>query len=900
MLGEVAHMTTGFGQLLQQYRVAAGLTQELLAELAGLSTRGISDLERGVNTRPRSYTLQQLARALSLSPDDRERLEDAARVRPDATGPLEGRPTGGYLGALPSGPLIGRSAELDRLVRMVPSHSRAEGAFVLIGGEPGMGKTRLAQEIWQLLLHRQYRVAGGRCYQSESHTPYTPFYEALGSLFSALPAGGRERALAAQPELRALLPGVCEPLPEMQLDEPHLFHAVSSFLASLAAEVPTGVLLDDLHWADESSLRLLAYLVRHTRPAQLLLLGTYRTTEASLDHPLELLRISLTRESLLDHVVLEPLDWLETRQLASALLGDATIADAVARRLWSVAEGNPFYTEQVVRDAVEQGILDRFATEPDSWRVPTGVRDLVNQRLSRLDSGVQSALREASVLGQTFTFEDLQGMTSREYEDLDNALDLALGAGFIRGVGSSGYSFHAVTQRVLYESVLPHRRRRLHGAAGQAISRGREGETRRRSGEIAAHFRLAGDAHNAYRWQRMAGDEAMQMHAHAEAEDGYLACLELARACDDRPAEAAAFERLGGLYQLWADHVKAIAAYDDALRLLPPGPSVERVALFRRIAQVRAAQGLADAAEAAFGDAEAALGERQPDRSTDWDRGWIDVQADRADLLYMRGETEKLVDLVGRLRRVVDAAGTASQRIRFFDTETLVELRRERYRGSQQAVERARRFLALVESESQPSARAHSGLGFVLLWQGQLDQAALHLTTALQMAQSSGDRARQSMALAYLGVLARKQGDVQRVQTLSGELRALATASANRSYLGVAMGNQAWVHLRRREVALARTLACSALEAWGGTDLGAYPFQWLALWPLLAVDLSVGRTDAAMRAARGLLATELQPPPQELVEGLEAACARWADGDAAGGSALLGRVVTDASAGGYT
>src|SRR5207302_10264014 len=125
------------------------------------------------------------------------------------------------------------------------------------------------------------------------------------------------------------------------------------------------------------------------------------------------LRIALSREGLVQQLALTQLTEAETAQLASSLLGNEALDEPVARWLWMVAEGNPFYTEQMVRDAVERSGAHKLVPGPDTSAVPAGVRDLVGQRLARLNPATQAVLREASILGQTFSFDDLQGITER-------------------------------------------------------------------------------------------------------------------------------------------------------------------------------------------------------------------------------------------------------------------------------------------------------------------------------------------------------------------------------------------------------------------------------------------------------------------------------------------------------
>ena len=280
-----SHPESAFALLLQSYRLAAGFTQEDLAERAGLSTRGISDLERGLILRPQARTARLIAEALGLAAYDREVFLDTARQRSArrtarlAPSPL---PSGSYLGAVPIGPLIGRRMEMERISEFVADALRGDSQFILLSGEPGIGKTRLAQEAMLLLRERGFLVATGRCYEAESGAPFYPFLELLAKLYQAAPEGIRALVPDRWPYVARLLPGeglVAPPAVGDRQDRQRLFRAVTGFVEALATESPVAILMDDLHWADRSSLNLLKHVVRQAQGRRILVLGTHRTLD---------------------------------------------------------------------------------------------------------------------------------------------------------------------------------------------------------------------------------------------------------------------------------------------------------------------------------------------------------------------------------------------------------------------------------------------------------------------------------------------------------------------------------------------------------------------------------------------------------------------------------------------
>lgn len=498
-------------------------------------------------------------------------------------------PTGGFLGALPAGRLVGRNQEMTNVLAAVDATTGGAGRLVLLAGEPGVGKTRLAQEATVALYERGFLIAAGRCYEPQSAVPHYPFLEALARVFSTAPVTIRADAPKRWPYLGRILPDLIttHPVPSQSGDDqPRLFRSVAGFLEKVAAERPLAILLDDLHWADGSSLDLLHHLARELRDRPVFLLGTYRDVEVGRQHPLEAVLRDLGREGLVERIDVRRLEEDGTRALIAAAMNEPDISDEFGDLIFRRTEGNPFFVQQVLRVLVErgdvfrrEGIWDRKRIE--EIEVPESIRSVIGQRLLRLSNPAQEVLHEASVLGQSFEFEPLLAMSGRLEREVEDALEEATAAGLVHEAGRDGYSFdHALTQQSLYGELSSRRLRRLHLAAGEALE-ARLGRTRRaedsvRAAELAWHFLAGDDAKRALRWSLAAGDAAEKMFAHFEAEGQYRAALELARESGDQQGEARATERLGAVLSVQS-------RYDEALRSLE-----EAAALYQRIGDVEA------------------------------------------------------------------------------------------------------------------------------------------------------------------------------------------------------------------------------------------------------------------------------------------------------------------------
>jgi tetratricopeptide (TPR) repeat protein len=447
----------------------------------------------------------------------------------------------------------------------------------MLAGEPGVGKTRLAQEVTVAARARGFLVASGRCYEPERSVPYYPFLEGLTTVYDGTLASIRADVHRRWSYLEWLLPNRPQALSGTEMGgqdvQQRLFWAVSGFLRAVATAAPVALLLDDVQWADESSLKLLQHMARQTRGSRVLLLGTYRDIEVGRQQQLERTLHDLHREGLLEEIRVRRLEQDGTAALAAALLGETEVSSEFAKLVHEHTDGNPFFTQEVMRALVERGDVfyrdgswDRLAVE--EIEIPRSVRSAIGERVSRLNEQAQEILHEASVLGQAFDFDDLWRIGKRTEEGVEEALEDALGAMLIRPTGKDEYTFnHALTQQTLYAELAPRRRNRLHAQVGEALAELPEAARRPRAAQIAWHFLQADKSDRALPFAILAGDEAEAVFAHGEAENQYRTALELARELGDRDREAEALEKLGTVFRI-------VARYSEALEVLERAASL--------------------------------------------------------------------------------------------------------------------------------------------------------------------------------------------------------------------------------------------------------------------------------------------------------------------------------------
>ncbi len=428
------------------------------------------------------------------------------------------------------GPFVGRGDELERL--STAWHTALAGGTnaMLIAGEPGVGKTRLAGEWSRQAYDQGALVIYGRC-DEDLGAPYQPFAEALRSLVPCLGAGAL-RGLRGVEALLTLVPGLIDVLPDVSAptradpdtERYALFDAVVGLLAMASASAPVVLILDDLHWAAKPTLLLLRHLLRFGEHARVQIIGTYRSTDLDRSHPLAAMLADLHRDGTANRLALSGLDEEDvTAYVAEAGYNDEELARALA----SVTGGNPFFLIEALRHVDESG--GRW----DQSTLPQGVREAVSRRLSRLPAEANKALAAAAVVGSRFALELVERVVG---DDLVDAFDEACKAGIVIEEAGGRYRFnHAIVRQSLLAELPSVRRMRLHQRIATTLE-DEPGADDELLAELAYHYfecAWAGNAAKAVEYCRRAADQAMARLAYEGAADLYDRALHALEEIDE-------------------------------------------------------------------------------------------------------------------------------------------------------------------------------------------------------------------------------------------------------------------------------------------------------------------------------------------------------------------------------
>ena len=507
------------------------------------------------------------------------------------------------------GPFVGRESEQADLLRSIREAAAGRGAFILLGGEAGVGKSRLAEEA--LMAARQLGCLAlvGRCYEQEATQPLIPYVEVLEEAARLLPAPVFRDAIGrTAPELARLMPELHRLFPEMppalelpnELRQRFLFNNVREFLTRCSRVTPLVMFLDDLQWADESTLQLTQHLAPHLNTMRVFIIGAYREVDLAPAHPvthvlnqlLQRVRRQPRQTLLRQHPLTRALDQLVGQRVARliplgplpeaavgsflAALGRRDPPSKLARKFFDETGGNPFFIEELFRYLSEERRLfdaqgnwhrDVDAEEID---VPAGVRLVISRRLQRVSSKTHNVLTSAAVIGRHFELDLLEAVADVNSDTLTAALEEAEQAHLLKGPSGRQERRWRFAHQLICQTLttaLPHvRRQRLHLRVAAAMERLDSG-SRTYISDIAHHLYSAGpvaDAPKTARALTAAGYAAHAVYATDEALQHYRRAVEILKETGgDESDRLDVQERLADLLALIGDRMGAMEHYQE-------------------------------------------------------------------------------------------------------------------------------------------------------------------------------------------------------------------------------------------------------------------------------------------------------------------------------------------------
>src|SRR6476659_2684175 len=415
------------------------------------------------------------------------------------------------LDRLASGVFVGRTREMTQLREGLEAALAGRGQLLLVSGEPGSGKTRLTEELTTYARMRGTGVLVGKCFDDKGAPAFWPWLQAIrryshdrepNELHDVMGPGAADIA-QLDSEIRQRLPAMPTP-PTLEPEQARfrLFDSITTFLRNAALARPLLLILDDLQWADEPSLRLLQFLAQEIRDAHLLIVATYRDVALGRGHPLARTLAEVGRGYLGHQIHLEGLSTQDVGRYIEMTSGIRPPENLV-QRIWSKTEGNPFFVSEMIRLLITEGVLEKPEALADlQINIPPRVRDVVRRRLEQLSDHCNKTLTMAAVYGREFSLEVIEALNDapsdtdaeRVLNDLEEATDARIIA---EAPGSDpAYLFtHDLVREAVYDQVKTVRRKRMHAHIAGVLERLYQGhEIEHHLAELARHFVAAGGA----------------------------------------------------------------------------------------------------------------------------------------------------------------------------------------------------------------------------------------------------------------------------------------------------------------------------------------------------------------------------------------------------------------------
>jgi len=744
-------------------------------------------------------------------------------------------------------PLVGRSAEMDRLVAQLSRAARGQGCAMFLVGDAGIGKTRLAHEALVLARERDFLVLEGSAYALEGRLAYAPILAAFGPFLRRLDSPHQARLVSGLPDLGQLFTDLRLPAPlplgDPALEKTRLFEAVARLLERLTRETPVFLFLDDLHWADPASIELLHYLIRGIADQAVFVLGTYRPEEINAARGLRQLLTSLRRSGLASEETLVRLEPEAVAELAAGMLGSSAPGELLTL-LGARAGGTPLFVEALIRTLVD---ADQLHKRGESWTLganlvpalPPDIRDLILGRLQHLDATRRRVLDLIAVSGGSVPHVVLREAGEWSDEALLQAVQRLCTTGLVvENVDGAEVTYiltHPLIQEVAYAELPEMARRRAHAAVAFALERVRPDDLDR----LARHYHAAGalaDANRTLEVLLVAGERAYGLYANDQAARHFGAALALMREGRRTELLPSVLEKLGEAWERVGENAAAIAVWSEARILHERTRNIFLIVrLHRRLALAEWDRGHFDVAQAHLEAGLQALAGSEP-------------SAELAELLHVQ------VILLGR-RGDYKGVSIAAQNLatlaeRLGSRQVLVEAYLAQVRAfsadlNAVARELAQRALNEAEVADEPLLvqRAHDILALFAYALGEHSVARHHATLSLAVARQLGAPTLEVYPRNRLVLVDLMAGKWDEALRESAEVVALARRLGLARGIAGALGMRALVHVYRGDLDEAAACLAEAHEIFGGGAMSDRNiFHQVAITEMM---LALERADAA-------------------------------------------------------
>lgn len=791
------------------------------------------------------------------------------------------------VGRLSSPVLVGRDEELARLTSVWEAACQGRPSLALVGGDAGVGKTRLLESVTATVEQGGGRVLRGGCIDvGDGGLPFAALIDALRGLTQHEDAARLPELLGpARRQLARLVPALGSDATEGEPPSPVIvLQSTLDALGRLGGSSPVLFLVEDIHWADRSTLDLLAYLARNVRDEALLIVATYRTDELHRRHQLRPFLAELSRARTIERIDLSPFDREQMADQLAAILDGVPPAHLVDEIL-SRSDGNPFLAEELL---AARGAGDRLG-------LPVGLRDILDARIGDLPPEARRILDVAATIGRTAHHALLAAVGADVAGDLRVALRTVVDHQLLVPEPDGRYRFrHALVQEAVHDALLPGERIELHRAVAEALAREpalASGGAEHVEAELAHHWEQAGDRERAYRSALRAADHARGLPAFPEALAQYERALGLRAQLpeEERALDALPDILLGAVKSaMGAGNFRRGVAHQKALlELVPDRDASERADALRRLARLQWFAGEGDSAAATIRQAADLVTDRAPTRTKAGVLAYLaritSLQGRPADALPAAEEAVAIADAIGddvMRSEALNSLGLATYLLDRHD-ESIVHLwaslAAAKAVGTPDLVAAAYNNLVSIAATTLDPGSLDDLCDEIGAWLENYDQhagAAFVLANLAEIATLRGDLAAATplldraarhrldgaLLMNHLAIsswVATIQGDYETADRLADDLRAVAARTPDPQTWSLLLESSAIRELLRDRPAAALDRLDELEERLRGLvrPLAAMPSMTTRVWALVELALT-GDDDAASRVPTAIAELE--------------------------------------------
>jgi len=427
--------------------------------------------------------------------------------------------------------LVGREEHVKKLKDLIKEIDHKEINTLLISGDTGMGKTRLVEELKDMVLEMGFDFLKGRCY-IEDQAPYAPFKRSLGKLIEIERGAGGAQGIISSSRSTG---GKAESQKMFDAQRKSVFYGATKFLKNLSEFRPLVIFLDDIHWADSGTLNLLDYMADRLKEDAVIMIGAYRPGDVNESDPLKKTMRRMSRKKLYQEIELETLEEESIEKMISEITGIDKIPDDFVGKLEDKTNGNPLFVKEIVDQMLREGLIDvekgEFSTEDEIFYIPDVVQEVVEKRVFDLNDESREILQLGSVIGKDIPFELLVDATGENEFDLLDKIDPLLENNiWEEDPREDAFSFsHNLFLDTIYEGVGKWlERKNLHLKIAEATESLYEGDLDDRYFTLGHHFKKGENYEKAFDYFMKAGENAEKVYAHEDAIERYEEALMIA------------------------------------------------------------------------------------------------------------------------------------------------------------------------------------------------------------------------------------------------------------------------------------------------------------------------------------------------------------------------------------